>query len=66
MSRDHDRDSHGSQDARRRKLDHQTRNEWLDRDAGLQAAWHASKMTRDEFIRHNERLIDKVIVDSQD
>ncbi|RAZ77031.1 hypothetical protein [Mesorhizobium atlanticum] len=66
MSKDHDRASHGSQDARRHKLDHQTRNEWLGRDAGLQAAWHASKMTRDEFIRRNEGLIDKVIADNRD
>jgi len=64
MSKHHDRASRGSQDGRRVKLDHQTRNEWLDRDAGLQAAWHASKMTRDDFIRHNEKLIDKVIADN--
>ncbi|SDK34164.1 MULTISPECIES: hypothetical protein [Bradyrhizobium] len=64
MSKDHDKASHGSQDARRHKLDHQTRNQWLEKDAGLQAAWQASRMTRDEFIRHNESLIDKVIADN--
>ncbi|QDW41425.1 hypothetical protein FFI89_032475 [Bradyrhizobium sp. KBS0727] len=64
MSKDHDEASHGSQDARRHKLDHQTRNQWLDKDAGLQAAWRASSMTRDDFIRHNEDLIDKVITDN--
>ncbi len=51
MSKDHDKASHGSQDARRHKIDHQTRDQWLERDTGLQAAWHASSMTRDEFIR---------------
>lgn len=66
MSKDHDRASRGSQDARRHKLDHQTRNEWLHRDAGLQASWKASGMTRDEFIQHNEDLIDKVIADNLD
>ncbi|MCC8936179.1 hypothetical protein H8A99_06625 [Bradyrhizobium sp. Arg68] len=66
MSKDHDKASHGSQDARRHKIDHQTRNEWLHRDADLQDAWHASGMTRDDFIRHNEGLIDKVIVANLD
>lgn len=61
MSKDHDEASHGSQDARRHKLDHQIRNEWLDRDQGLNDSWRASNMTRDEFIRHNETMIDKVI-----
>jgi hypothetical protein len=61
MSKDHDNASRGSQDARRHKFDHQTRNEWLHRDAGLQDAWRTSGMTRDDFIRHNEDLIDKVI-----
>jgi hypothetical protein len=61
MSKDHDEASHGSQDARRHALDHQTRNEWLDRDEGLQALWRASSMTRDDFIRHNADAIDKVI-----
>jgi len=61
MSKDHDKVSHGSQDARSHKIDHQIRNEWLHRDAGLQDAWRASGMTRDDFIRHNEGLIDKVI-----
>ncbi len=61
MSKDHDEASHGSQDARRHKLDHQVRNEWLDRDTGLQQAWQTSGMTRDDFIRHNEGMIDKVI-----
>ncbi len=66
MSKDHDKASHGSQDARRHKIDHQTRDQWLDRDTGLQAAWHASSMTRDDCIRHNEGLIDKVIVENLD
>jgi hypothetical protein len=64
MSKDHDKASHGSQDARRHKIDRQARHEWLERDAGLQAAWHASNMTREEFIRHNEGLIDKVIANN--
>lgn len=66
MSKDHDKVSHGSQDARRHKLDHQVRNEWLDRDAGLQQAWKKSGMTRDDFIRHNEEEIDKVIFTNLD
>lgn len=66
MSKDHDRASHGSQDARRHKIDHQTRDQWLDRDSGLQSAWHASRLSRDEFIRRNEGLIDKVIAESRD
>ncbi|GAC1045427.1 hypothetical protein thsrh120_54320 [Rhizobium sp. No.120] len=66
MSKDHDRASHGSQDARRHKIDHQTRDQWLDRDSGLQSAWRASGLSRDEFIRRNEGLIDKVIADSRD
>lgn len=66
MSKNHDKASRGSQDARRHKFDHQTRNHWLEQDAGLQAAWHASNMTRDEFIRHNEGLIDKVIAENRD
>jgi hypothetical protein len=66
MSKDHDKASRGSQDARRHKLDHQTRNAWLDRDARLQAAWRASGMSRDDFIRHNENVIDKVIADNLD
>ncbi len=66
MSKDHDKASHGLQDARRHKIDHQTRDQWLDRDTGLQAAWHASSMTRDDFIRNNESLIDKVIVENLD
>lgn len=65
MSRDHDDSSRGSQDERRHKFDHQTRNQWLDRDAGLQKAWRESNMTRDDFIRHNEELIDKIIVESE-
>ncbi|QAY96601.1 hypothetical protein CWB41_13390 [Methylovirgula ligni] len=63
MSKDHDKASHGSQDARRHKIDHQTRDQWLDRDKDLQALWHASAMTRDDFIRHNEGIIDKAIAD---
>lgn len=66
MSKDHDKASHGSQDARSHKIDHQIRNEWLHRDAGLQASWKASGMSRDDFIRHNEALIDKVITDNLD
>jgi hypothetical protein len=66
MSKDHDEASRGSQDARRHKIDHQTRDQWLDRDQGLQAAWYASSMTRDDFIRHNEGLIDKAIADNLD
>ena len=66
MSKDHDKASRGSQDARRHKIDHQIRNQWLDRDAGLQASWQASKMSRDDFIRHNESMIDKVITDHLD
>lgn len=66
MSKDHDAASHGSQDARRHKIDHQTRDQWLDRDAKLKASWRASGMTRDDFIRHNEGVIDKVIADNLD
>ena len=66
MSKDHDKASHGSQDARRHKIDHQIRNEWLHRDAGLQGSWRASGRSRDEFIRHSEGLIDKVITDNLD
>jgi len=66
MSKDHDRASHGSQDARRHKLDHQTRDQWLDKDSALQAAWQASNMSRDDFIRHNEGMIDKVIAESRE
>ncbi|WP_426413241.1 hypothetical protein [Bradyrhizobium ganzhouense] len=66
MSKDHDKASHGSQDARRHKIDHQIRNEWLHRDASLQALWQASGMSRDEFIQHNEGAIDKVIADNLD
>lgn len=36
------------------------------RDAGLQDAWRASGMTRDDFIRHHEGLIDTVIVANLD
>lgn len=61
MSKDHDKTSHGSQDARRHKLDHQIRNEWIDRDTSLQEAWKKSGQTREEFIRHNENVIDQVI-----
>jgi hypothetical protein len=61
MSKDHDKASHGSQDARRHKIDHQIRNEWIDRDTSLQDAWQKSGQTRDEFIRHNEKVIDQVI-----
>ena len=61
MSKDHDNASRGSQDARRHKFDHQTRDQWLDRDAALQAKWRASSMTREEFIQHNEDLIDRTI-----
>lgn len=64
MSRNHEDAARGSQDDRRHKLDHQTRNQWLDRDAGLRKAWHESNMTRDEFIRRHEELIDKVILNS--
>ncbi|MCS3450199.1 MULTISPECIES: hypothetical protein [Bradyrhizobium] len=66
MSKDHDKASHGSQDARRHKIDHQTRSEWLHRDSGLQSLWQASGMSRDEFIQHNEGVIDKVISDNLD
>ena len=66
MSKDHDKASHGSQDARRHKIDHQTRIEWLHRDAVLQALLQASGMSRDEFIQHNEGVIDKVISDNLD
>ena len=66
MSKDHDKASHGSQDARRHKIDHQVRSEWLHRDPGLRATWEASGMSRDDFIRHNEGVIDKVISDHLD
>ena len=66
MSKDHDKASHGSQDARRHKIDHQTRNEWLHRDVGLRASWEASGMSKGDFIRRNEGLIDKVISDRLD
>ena len=65
MSKDHDKASHGSQDARRHKIDHQTRNEWLHRDAGLQDAWRASGMTRDYFNPRQEGMNDKVILASR-
>lgn len=67
MSKDHAKGSFGLQDEGRLKLDHQTRNKWLDKDEGLQALWHRSGMTRDEFIQHNQGVIDKVIAeDSSD
>lgn len=62
MSKHHENASYGSQDARRHKFDHQTRSEWLHKDAGLQDMWRASGMTRDEFIQHHEDEIDKVII----
>ncbi|MGV8840126.1 MAG: hypothetical protein ACWA6X_07460 [Bauldia sp.] len=55
-----ERDS-GSQDAKRHAYDHETRAQWLDRDATLTAKWRASSMTREEFIRRNEELIDNAI-----
>jgi len=61
MARDHHDASRGSQDARRHKFDHATRDQWLDRDAALEAKWRASSMTREEFISHNEELIDRAI-----
>lgn len=61
MSQFHEDASHGSQDARRHQYDHATRDQWLDRDAALQAKCRASSMTREEFIRHNEELIDRTI-----
>ncbi|MBB3612760.1 hypothetical protein [Rhizobium sp. BK602] len=66
MSKDHDRASHGSQDARRHKINDQTRDQWLDRDNDLQAAWRASGLSREEFIRQNQRLIDKAIGEAPD
>ena len=50
MSKDHKQGSFGLQEEGRLKLDHQTRNAWLDRDEGLNARWKASGMTRDDFI----------------
>lgn len=65
MTKDHQA-SRGSQDARRHKFDHATRDQWLDRDAALEAKWRASSMTREEFIRHNEELIDRAIAAKPD
>lgn len=59
MSKDHE--MRGTSDVRGQKFNHQIREQWLDRDEGLHAKWHASGLTRDEFIRHNEELIDKTI-----
>lgn len=64
MSSDRNKDLHESQDARRHDLDHQARNKWLDGDRELQEQWRASAMSRDEFIRHNQKLIDRKIVES--
>lgn len=64
MSKDHAKGSFGMQDEGRVKLDHQTRNHWLDRDEELQALWHKSGMTRDEFIQHNQGVIDKAIAEN--
>jgi hypothetical protein len=64
VSKDHE--MRGTSEARRHKFDHQIREQWLDRDAGLHAKWHASGLTRDEFIRRNEELIDKTIADNLD
>lgn len=64
MSKDHAKGSFGMQDEDRVKLDHQTRNHWLDRDAELQALWHKSGMPRDEFIQHNQGVIDKAIAEN--
>lgn len=64
MSKDHE--MRGTSEARAHKFDHKIREQWLDRDAALHAKWHASGMTRDEFIRHNEELIDKTIVANVD
>jgi hypothetical protein len=61
MSENHRSGSLGSQDARRHKFDHATRDQWLDRDAALEAKWRASSMTREDFIKHNEELIDAAI-----
>jgi hypothetical protein len=66
MTKDHHDPSRGSQDARRHKFDHTTRDQWLDRDAALEAKWRASSMTREEFISHNEELIDRAIADKLD
>lgn len=64
MSSDRGKDMHESQDARRHELDHQARNRWLDGDKDLQDQWRASAMSRDEFIRHHQKMIDKRIVES--
>lgn len=61
MSKDHGKGSFGLHDEGRLKLDHETRNQWLEKDEGLRAQWHKSGMTRDEFIEHNQHQIDKVI-----
>ena len=66
MSNDHEDPRHGSQDARRHRLDQQARSDWLDRDEHLSAAWRESRMTRDEFIRHNQKVIDDAIVKNVD
>jgi hypothetical protein len=63
MSKDHKQGSFGLQEEGRLKLDHQTRNAWLDRDEGLNARWKASGMTRDDFIEHNHDEIDMVIAE---
>lgn len=64
MSKDHE--MRGTADARRHKFDHQIREQWLDRDEGLREKWHASGLTRDEFIQHNEDLIDQTIIANLD
>ena len=64
MSKDHAKGSFGLQDEGGVKLDHQTRNKWIDRDERLHALWHESGMTRDEFIQHNQGVIDAVIIEN--
>lgn len=66
MSKDYGGAPRGSQDARRHQFDHKTRDQWLDRDAALEAKWRSSSMTREEFIRHNEELIDTTIAANLD
>ncbi len=63
MSKDHGQGAYGNKAEGRLKIDHQIRNKWLDTDDGLQALWRKSGMTRDDFIQHNQDVIDKVITE---
>ncbi|MCW6533913.1 hypothetical protein [Sphingomonas lycopersici] len=63
MSEDHGKGSFGRQEEGRLKLNHEIRNQWLDKDETLNTLWHKSGMTRDAFIEHNIQQIDKIIAE---